>query len=96
MNFGGLTLESDEAEYSRVVLHEFGHALGMIHEHQNPANEIQWNNPEVYRALGGPPNNWDTDTIDHNMFREYSQDQTQFTDFDEKSIMLYSFPRECA
>ncbi len=31
-----LTPESSDDEIRRVVSHEFGHALGLIHEHQNP------------------------------------------------------------
>src|SRR5918995_148791 len=31
MNYGWLTEESTDAEYSSVVLHEFGHALGCVH-----------------------------------------------------------------
>lgn len=42
MNYGWLDDASSE-EYSRVVLHEFGHALGFIHEHQSPAAGIPWN-----------------------------------------------------
>jgi len=42
MNFGWLNEDSDEDEYSRVVLHEFGHSLSCIHEHQHPANGIPW------------------------------------------------------
>lgn len=94
MNYGWLKPGSDEEEYSRVVLHEFGHALGMIHEHTSPAHGIKWNKAAVYASLGGPPNNWDKATIDFNMFERYSTFQTQFTAFDPKSIMLYSFPRE--
>jgi hypothetical protein len=33
MNFGWLKPGLAEEEYLGVVLHEFGHALGMIHEH---------------------------------------------------------------
>ena len=94
MNYGWLEPGLPASDYSSVVLHEFGHALGMIHEHQNPANHIRWNKPEVYRSLSGPPNNWDQETIDHNMFERYGATQTQFTAFDDKSIMLYSFPSE--
>jgi hypothetical protein len=92
MNYGWLMPSSLDDDYS-VVLHEFGHALGLIHEHQNPANEIRWNRAAVIRDLSGPPNNWDEATIDRNVFRRYRRRQTQFTEFDPKSIMLYSFPR---
>jgi hypothetical protein len=75
-----------------VILHEFGHAIGLIHEHQNPAGGIQWNKPVVYRELGGPPNNWTKAVVDHNMFETYDRDLTQFTALDPQSIMMYSFP----
>ena len=50
MNFGWLEPETSTREYQRVVRHEFGHALGMIHEHQNPAalGKIPWDRPRVY------------------------------------------------
>lgn len=94
MNFGWLNPETPEGEYSRVVLHEFGHALGMIHEHQNPANGILWNRAAVTRALSGPPNNWTAEQIEFNMFERYEATLTQFTEFDPRSIMLYAFPKE--
>jgi hypothetical protein len=94
MNYGWLTPDSSEQEYSSVVLHEFGHALGMIHEHQNPANPIEWNEPVVIAALSGPPNYWDEQTTHSNLFERYKRSHTQFTQFDPHSIMLYSFPKE--
>jgi len=92
MNYGWLTDDSTDADYSSVVLHEFGHALGCVHEHESPAMDIKWNKPVVYRDLGGPPNRWDKATVDSNMFHKYSTSQTKYTAFDPDSIMLYSFP----
>jgi hypothetical protein len=75
-----------------VVLHEFGHAVGLIHEHQNPLGGIQWNKPQVYKDLGGPPNSWPKEVVDSNMFATYSVDQINGTELDKKSIMLYAIP----
>ncbi|HTV01056.1 MAG TPA: M12 family metallopeptidase [Luteitalea sp.] len=92
MNFGWLTPESTDDEVSGVVLHEFGHALGCIHEHQSPAGTIVWNKDAVYADLSGPPNNWDRATIDFNMFEKYDRSRTQFSEYDPASIMHYAFP----
>ena len=72
--------------------HEFGHAVGLGHEHQNPAGGIQWNEAEVIRDLSRPPNSWTVDQIRHNVIEKYSRDQTLGTNFDADSIMLYFFP----
>jgi hypothetical protein len=92
MNFGWLTESSTDEDYSSVVLHEFGHALGCGHEHESPAVDIKWNKPAVYRDLGGSPNFWDKATVDHNVFGRYSRSETKYTNFDRESIMLYAFP----
>jgi serralysin len=92
MNFGWLTETSPEDEYSRVVIHEFGHALGCIHEHQNPSTEIPWNREAVYRYYAA--RGWSKQVVDHNIFRKYEKDQTQFSQFDRESIMLYAIPAE--
>lgn len=93
MNFGWLTVASSDDEVRRVVLHEFGHALGLIHEHQNPYGEpIQWNRDAVIRDLSGPPNNWSLDTIEHNMFEPYAKNEVNGTGLDSKSIMMYPIP----
>ena len=92
MNYGWLRDDTDEKEWRRVVLHEFGHALSAIHEHQNPKAGIKWKLAEVYRVYSGPPNNWTKQQIDFNIVQKYSVDQLNATDFDAKSIMLYTFP----
>jgi hypothetical protein len=92
MNFGWVTPDSDDAEIQRVVLHEFGHALGLIHEHQNPAGGIHWNREQVIKDLSGPPNNWSLDVIEHNMFEPVAASESNFTAVDKDSIMMYPIP----
>lgn len=91
MNYGWLTDASSDAEVRRVVLHEFGHAIGFIHEHQNSDGGIKWNKPAVIKDLSGPPNNWDEKTIENNMFKFYQDLDT--TKIDPKSIMMYPIPK---
>ncbi len=88
MNYGWLTPDSADDEYSRVVLHEFGHALGAIHEHQAPGVTIPWDKKAVYAyyALQG----WSKEDTDQNVLIPYSPEGLQFSMFDRKSIMLYS------
>lgn len=92
MNFGWLDQNSNDSEYQRVVLHEFGHALGLIHEHQNPKGGICWKLKEVYqwykRTQGW--SNADTKT---NVIDKYSTDQTNGTELDPLSIMMYFIPK---
>lgn len=94
MNFGWLENDTDDVEYRRVVIHEFGHALAAIHEHQNPRGGIKWNTAAVYKYFSGPPNNWSREEIDHNVIQKYSIDQLNASRFDALSIMLYGFPGE--
>jgi hypothetical protein len=93
MNYGWLTPGSADTEVRRVVLHEFGHALGLIHEHQNPNRAIDWNRAAVIADLSGPPNNWTPDQIENNMFKHYGLDQLTTTPTDSTSIMMYPIPR---
>lgn len=75
-----------------TAAHEFGHAIGLAHEHQNPAGGIEWNEEVVIREMAKSPNFWDEATTRHNILRKYSADQVNGTKFDPDSIMLYFFP----
>jgi hypothetical protein len=73
--------------------HEFGHALGCIHEHQNPNEHLMWNVKAVYAYFSGPPNYWSKADIDSNILEKYSPQGIDATLFDPDSIMLYQFPK---
>lgn len=94
MNYGWLTKQSSDDELRRVVLHEFGHALGLTHEHMNPGGKINWNREQVIKELSGPPNNWTLQQIENNMFRTFDKQETNYTKLDKDSIMMYPIPKK--
>jgi hypothetical protein len=91
MNFGWVRDDSDPVEDRAVILHEFGHALGCVHEHQAPTFDRKWNEAAVMKYFKGPPNYWDEDAIRSNVLQKYSPRGMQSTQYDAKSIMLYAF-----
>lgn len=92
MNFGWIDGDSSDDDVISVVLHEFGHALGLIHEHQNPRQGIAWDEDAVRADLRQPPNNWNDDTIKRNMFDKYDPAAVVATGTDPNSIMMYQIP----
>lgn len=94
MNFQKFTTKpaAQLTDYERsAIRHEFGHALGLEHEHQNPRGrcEQEFNWTRVYEWLG--EFGWSKDYIDFAM-REAKGDDLDLTNFDRGSIMLYYFP----
>lgn len=92
MNFGWLTDTTPDMEFSRVIVHEFGHALGCIHEHQSPAGGIPWDKEKAY-AYYSSGNNSDRETVDRNIFDYYSFTISRFSDVDKSSIMMYEIQK---
>lgn len=71
------------------ALHEFGHALGLIHENSNPNGEIPWNIPEVKRYYRGF-----TDDLIQNTILQKAR-ISDYRKLDPDSVMWYgNFPRE--
>ncbi|MBL7703292.1 MAG: peptidase M12 [Ferruginibacter sp.] len=93
MNLGWLTPKGDDEEYSRVVLHEFGHTLGCIHEHERPDNGIPWNKKAVY-AYYKQTNDWTKREVDEQVFSKYDKSEIRANKLDKKSIMMYEVPEE--
>lgn len=77
-----------------TTMHEFGHVLGLIHEHQNSnQNPIKWDKDAVY-AWAQSTQGWDKETTDKNILNVYDKNQINGSVFDPLSIMLYFFPAE--
>lgn len=89
MNFGWFDDNTPEEEFSRTVIHEFGHALGLIHEQQHPEVDLDWDREFVYEYYSGAPNYWSRDQVDVNLLNTYSTAETTYNDYDQYSIMHY-------
>ena len=93
MNYGWFDDSTPDDEFSRTVTHEFGHALGCVHEQFNPNLHITWNKQAVYDYFKQPQNGgWDTATVDNNFnnFVQVSGPDFKATAFDKDCIMLYA------
>ncbi|KAK8087747.1 hypothetical protein PG997_002708 [Apiospora hydei] len=75
--------QSTSAWVQHIVLHEFGHALGLKHEHQHPDCDFQWNTRKL-KASGRTQ-----EYIDRN-YEQLSRDYPKIlTPYDKESIMHY-------
>lgn len=88
MQLGGFTSRSNGVELRRTVLHEFGHAIGCVHEQASPAFSIPWDEKKVY-AHYARWQGWDYATTYQNVIFRYSQKDTRYTQHDPASIMQY-------
>lgn len=79
-----------------TIMHEFGHALGMLHELESPYNNpIQWNAANVYAYFGDPNgNNWTQQMINDNVLLPNTTNwpHENGSAFDVNSVMKYSIP----
>lgn len=79
---------------SATIMHEFGHFIGLVHEHQIPFGKpIEWDKPVVYKWAKATQG-WDKKTTDNNIIKKYSKNQINGIKYDPTSIMLYFFPKE--
>jgi len=93
MSLQGLDKNPDTLEVYRVTLHEFGHLLGFVHEHQSPKSPIQWNKMKVYEYFKQPPNNWDPLMVNSQILNKYQGSQFNASSYDSLSIMHYYIPK---
>ncbi|MEV0660625.1 hypothetical protein ACIBI3_12345 [Actinomadura luteofluorescens] len=93
MVLDGFHGETDETELRRVVLHEFGHAIGCVHEQASPAARIPWDAAKVYDFYQ-KWQGWDRETTFNNVLRRYPGSEVHHTPHDPDSIMQYAVPSE--
>ena len=75
-----------------TTMHEFGHALGMVHEHQSAFNnQIKWN-VQAVDQWAKDTQGWDLQTTKENIIDRYQRSELNGSDYDPMSIMLYFFP----
>ncbi len=88
MRLGPLKVEKEEWA-AATILHEFGHALGLHHETQNPAANIKWNFPKAYKYYSEIMG-WSKEETDRQVINKESS--TNYSEYDPLSIMHYYIP----
>jgi len=92
MNIELGSFEYDD-EWRRVVLHEFGHALGLEHEHRHPNRGFEFKEEEVYR-LYQQTQGWSREQIYEQVISKANPKPGEWegTEWDDTSIMCYEIP----
>lgn len=82
----GLALE--HAEFEATILHEFGHVLGLHHEHQHPDANIPWDLEKVY-VWYKEEFNLERARVDSDVLPLPRRKNYTYGDYDPLSIMHY-------
>ncbi|HMZ45856.1 MAG TPA: M12 family metallopeptidase [Chitinophagaceae bacterium] len=91
MHLDTTSFKTPEYTYTCIV-HEFGHAIGLMHEHMNPTSGIKWDKNRIYASYK-LNQGWDKAMVDAQLFKKYSINYTNGTKYDPKSIMHYPISR---
>lgn len=87
MNLDSSDLGNSLDFWRGTTLHEFGHALGLLHEHSSPISGIKWDKEKIYKEYAKM--GWTRDDVDNQVFETYNKSYTNGTKYDNKSIMHY-------
>lgn len=81
----------DASRTKSVILHEFGHALGLLHEHQHKGLNIPWDSTALYKYYK-ENFNLDSDWVNENVITKYKSPTAIYCEPDPASIMIYEIP----
>ena len=70
-----------------LVLHEFGHALGMHHEMKNPNIKLTWNQSVLLKQYGNK-----LQFVNSQILEKLPAKDVTATAFDKNSVMIYPLP----
>lgn len=93
LGFSDLVDFEKQAKHNQfVVLHEVGHALGLIHEHNRPDAVLPFDPAKTIAYFGQRGLN--RDQVKYNIFDRWMKTLIKFSEYDPFSIMHYMFPKE--
>ncbi len=88
------SIYTDPKQFRATVIHEFGHVLGLMHEHKHPLSDIKWDKEKIFSNI--PYCVWDGQNTDRDFWQDFLTQSHSFytngTAYDSKSIMHYAIP----
>jgi len=84
-------LPQNESRFRNVILHEFGHALCLMHELQHPMLNIPWKKKELFNFFL-TTYNVDSNWVKEQIIKKYNSPTGIYCDLDPQSIMIYAIP----
>lgn len=102
-SFNGFTnsnvVANASPSHNSTILHEFGHAQALLHEHQNTNlncwNHLKQSGPNNVYEYYGTRHNWPPEMVRRNLgLALWSDSDSKSGEIDLKSIMAYMIPEE--